>query len=470
MNFADLVFWQHLGSALAVAFALRLLIRRALAPPARPRLDQFLLAGVDLYLLARLSLLTLGIFLVVAALTYAGFFWMHQEGLTHRSRRARLGLLIVVLLLPLLWFKYAPFLAQVGGLTIRSDLLPATIPVGISFYTFQKIALLVDSYRGDRPRLRPLEFTNFAAFFPQIVAGPIERQHDLLPQMQRFAFRWQRRDIAAGVAWIVLGLFYKCAIADNLALSFQRDPPPGAWAIWLANLTFGLLIYFDFAGYSMVALGLARCLGVRLTLNFRSPYLARNLVDFWRRWHVTLSQWFRDYVYLPLGGNRTRWWAVNLLVVFLVSGLWHGAGWNFLVWGGLHGVGCLLSHRWGVRTMPGVLAWSLTMLVTFLAWMAFYETRLDQLWHKFQVLLSPGAYAPSYLAGIYNLASLGAGLTHGATLALAAAVIWAEARSVRGPTGELYRLFRTPAGQVVVVILTVLLAPGTSNEFIYFAF
>src|SRR5262249_43524208 len=138
--------------------------------------------------------------------------------------------------------------------------------------------------------------------------------------------------------------FLKCCLADNLALYFSGESATNAYLIWLDNFLFGLRIYFDFAGYSLVALGLAECLGIRLTLNFASPYVSTSVIEFWRRWHISLSQWFRDYIYVPLGGGRTAFWAANVIIVFLVSGLWHGAGWNFVLWGALHGL-YLIANR-----------------------------------------------------------------------------------------------------------------------------
>jgi D-alanyl-lipoteichoic acid acyltransferase DltB (MBOAT superfamily) len=241
------------------------------------------------------------------------------------------------------------------------------------------------------------------------------------------------------------------------------------YMIWLSNALFGLRIYYDFAGYSLVAFGLARCLGVRLTLNFRSPYCSTSIQEFWRRWHVTLSNWFRDYLYIPLGGGRTRAWAANVLLVFVVSGFWHGAGWNFVVWGALHGLFLVAQRLSGKRAWPAPLGWGLTLLGVGLAWLAFYETRTGQLWLKLRTLFSPHAYAGGAFLDAVRVLNSGEQIVVAGLLVLAAATLTAEWQSVRR-LDEPYALLRRRAVTWLLVVLTVLLAPGKNNAFIYFAF
>lgn len=300
MNFAEVRFWELLLAGLAVILSTRLALVRLKALP--EAFDKIALLGLDLFLLARVSSTTLLIFLAVAFGTYGGLAWiLRHDG---ERRWKYLFVLIPLQLLPLCYYKYANFAAnQVLGL--HWDLLRGLIiPAGISFYTFQKVAFVVDTLHFRKLPPRFLDCFNFFSFFPQIVAGPIERRENLLPQMERFRLRWLPEGINEGVGWIVVGLFFKCCLADNLALYFDPAAPRNAYLIWLANAVFGLRIYYDFAGYSLVAVGLARCLGIRLTLNFVSPYCSTNATEFWRRWHITLSQWFRDYVYIPMGGGR----------------------------------------------------------------------------------------------------------------------------------------------------------------------
>jgi len=260
-------------------------------------------------------------------------------------------------------------------------------------------------------------------------------------------------------------------LADNLARWMPpfMNGPDNPFMIWLANLLFGLRIYYDFAGYSLVAYGLARCLGVRLTLNFVSPYCARNPQEFWRRWHVTLSNWFRDYVYIPLGGGRVAWWVANIAVVFVVSGFWHGAGWNFVLWGALHGTFLIAWRLSGKWTLPAPLAWPATMTAVFLAWLCFYETRSLMLWLKLKTLFTPHAYTRITFAGAAHTLNSGEAIVLGSLLALAAATLALEWWSLRR-RNEPYALLRRPATLAALVVLIVLLAPGKNNAFIYFAF
>ena len=227
------------------------------------------------------------------------------------------------------------------------------LPIGISFYTFQCIGYVVDVYRRHiSPPKDLLAFSLYVAFFPQLVAGPIERAQRLIPQFARPRFI-SRRDLLIGVMWIAEGYFLKVVIADTLGpfVDYVFDHPGAYYASGVTSfigvLAFGLQIFGDFAGYSLIARGLARIMGIRLMANFAGPMLALNPAEFWRRWHISLSTWLRDYLYIPLGGNRKgegRTY-VNMMITMLLGGLWHGAAWNFIMWGGYQG-GLLAVHRW----------------------------------------------------------------------------------------------------------------------------
>ena len=248
-------------------------------------------------------------------------------------------------------FKYLGFFLQslsrvlgLVGLTFRVPAIDLLLPVGISFYTFQALGYTVDVYRGDVGAERNFfRYALFVSFFPQLVAGPIERSGSLLKQL-RVNRRFDGIRARAGLARMGWGLFQKMVIADRLAIlvdTVYNSPAgqPGS-AVALATVCFCFQIYCDFGGYSNIAIGAAQVMGIQLMQNFRQPFLARSIQDFWRRWHISLSTWFRDYLYFPLGGSRkgTRRAVVNNMIVFLVSGLWHGAGWHFILWGGLHGL------------------------------------------------------------------------------------------------------------------------------------
>lgn len=467
MNFAEARFWGLLLMGLVIITLLRYSLQcsRGLN---RVVFDKLALFSLGLFLLLCVSRVTFIIFLAVAIGSYVGLQWVlkHEEG----KQRRYLYVLIPLQLLPLAYYKYANFAVnQVLGFDIPT-LHNLMIPVGISFYSFQKVAFVVDTLVFKQPLPRFLDYLNFAGFFPQIVAGPIERRRDLLPQMEQFRFRWSAENINEGASWIALGLFFKLCLADNLAGFFDGTSVSNAFLVWMNNLLFGLRIYYDFAGYSLVAVGLGRCLGVKLTLNFRSPYCATSMTEFWRRWHITLCQWFRDYLYIPLGGGRVRWWAFNIALVFVVSGIWHGAGWNFVLWGAIHGAALIINRFFGAKlNMPAFISWLLTMLTSFFAWLGFYETRTDVLALKLKTLFTPAAYSHAAVqeAAAQYLSSSGFVLS--CFLALTGVVLLLEWLSIARHDAPYYFL-RRPAVAVILVVLTVVLAPEKDNGFIYFAF
>jgi alginate O-acetyltransferase complex protein AlgI len=288
----------------------------------------------------------------------------------------------VVLNLALLgWFKYADFLLH----TVRPEAphLLIALPLAISFFTFQQIMFLVDTGRPGAPLPRPMAYLAFVSFFPHLIAGPIVRPAEILPQLtDPNAARVDWGNVGAGCLIFLLGLGKKLVLADLFggfaSVGFDaaaRGTVLSFFEAWYAVLAYALQIYFDFSAYSDMAMGLARMLNVRFPLNFDSPYQARDIAAFWRRWHITLGGFLRDYLYVPLGGNRSGVvrHCLNLLVTMLLAGLWHGAAWNFVVWGGLHGV-YLVIHRtvsmWRIR-LPRPIPHCLTLLAVIVAWVPF---------------------------------------------------------------------------------------------------
>ena len=263
------------------------------------------------------------------------------------------------------WFKYAGFLsAQLEAVTgWPVAMAPVALPLAISFFTFQQIAFLVDCGRGDADEPRFLHYLLFVTFFPQLISGPIVHHRELIPQLER-PVRVASVDLAVGLTFLAAGLFKKTVLADGMALhvnplyeAVERGVPMGLAASWAAALGYTLQLYFDFSGYSDMAVGLARLFGIRLPLNFHSPLKSESIIEFWRRWHMTLSRFLRDYLYIPLGGNRRgggrRW--LNLLLTMVLGGLWHGASWTFVVWGGLHGAYLVANH--GYRSLKRRAGW-----------------------------------------------------------------------------------------------------------------
>ncbi len=426
---------------------------------------------ISLTLLGMASWQTLLIFLTVMLICYGGCRYALRHGA--RTRRLILIALIPLLLTPLLYYKYAYFFGHALLDEQWDTLRDLIIPVGISFYSFQLAGFCVDTLQRNLPMPELLDYMNFGAFFPQIVAGPIERREQLLPQLEQLDIRFTEDKIQLGLRYIIVGLFFKMVLGDNLALSVNPDyPSNSAWYIWYSNICFSLRIYFDFCGYGLTAYGVAHALGIKLTMNFLSPYTASNISEFWRRWHVSLTNWFRDYIYIPLGGNRTRFWFINTLIVFAISGLWHGANWNFIIWGLLAGV-AILTHRFykklGLR-MWSALGIMLTMSYMVFVWMFFYVSSWDQLMRFLGILFTAESY--DLMRGFYHLTTGRFGINTSTSLLailLSFIVIMGEYFSLK-KTKNPYALLTHPICCTAMVYLLVVYQSSAMNQFIYFAF
>lgn len=303
-------------------------------------------------------------------------------------------------LLLIAYYKYANFfIANINAVTgSQLHMVEILLPLAISFFTFQQIAYLVDCYRGQIEAHNFLQYSLFVTFFPQLIAGPIVHHKEMLPQFKKQQSRgFQYDNLAVGLTIFAIGLFKKVVLADSLAvyadpvfLAAESGEMLTASYAWTGTIAYTLQLYFDFSGYSDMAIGLARLFGIRLPLNFNSPYKASSIVDFWRAWHMTLSRFLRDYLYIPLGGNRhgpyRRYLA--LVLTMLLGGLWHGAGWTFVLWGALHGAYLVINHGW--RALRGHFRWStqsslygtcLARMITFIAiavaWVLFRAESLD---------------------------------------------------------------------------------------------
>ncbi len=403
---------------LPVVLALWLLLARA---PLAARTGWLLVASLFFYgwfeprYLLLMGLSILGNHLIAGAILAAG-------GSSTPPGRRWLALGIAGNLIALAYFKYAQFLLDTVNLTTGSSWSAGGIllPLAISFFTFQQIAYLVDVSR-DGEGLYPLApYALFVSFFPQLIAGPIVHHKELLPQLERGSPRPLRSDLAVGLSIFIVGLAKKSLIADSLAPgadsvfdTVAQGALPGTLDAWLGCLCYTFQIYFDFSGYSDMAIGLARMFGVQLPVNFNSPYKSRNIQEFWRRWHITLSRFLRDYLYIPLGGNQRgeRRRLINLALTMLLGGLWHGAGWNFVIWGGLHGLYLViqrsLSRSAWVQAIPPIGAWLLTLASVGIAWVFFRATTFAaavQMFGALSGLLRPGW--SSALVGPWTIAWL----------------------------------------------------------------
>lgn len=469
MNFASFEFWQTLAICFALSRVLLMFARR-FGPNAEAQTAKYSLLATALSLLAVENWLTLGAFVWVVMLGWLTVLLFDQSW-SKPWKHFWAAILLLGQLGPLFYFKYWDFLFN-GVLHLNVRIPSVLIPMGLSFYTFQTIGFWVDSMREKTARPKFIDYLNFASFFPQIVAGPIERRDDLLPQIQQTRYRFHRDHLDSALPWIVLGLAYKLIVADNIAIESSKFgiDPTNPWHIWLECFSFGLRIYFDFAGYSFVAIGLGLLFGIRLTLNFRSPYFSANLREFWRNWHITLGSWLRDYIYVPLGGGKVKWWGVNLLIVFFISGVWHGAGWGFLIWGLLHGLGMAVSGMFKLPSILRIPSIALTFLFCNAAWLFFYERNTALMWQKAGALIQPGSYGPAQLSKISQAFSgTGNQLTTLLVFAFAILALAVEAAGLIRKK-EPYQFLRSQTSCLILVALIVWFAPMDEAPFIYFNF
>ncbi|MEO8497127.1 MAG: MBOAT family O-acyltransferase, partial [Planctomycetota bacterium] len=392
-----------------------------------------------------------------------------------RSQRKKLWLWVSLVnnLFLLGFFKYGAFVTQnINDGLLHLNLnyaLPSPdvlLPVGISFYTFQSMSYTIDFYRGEIDRER--SFVRFAAFvslFPQLVAGPIERASELLPQL-REAPRITPRDVTDGLSLFVVGLFKKVALADYLAMYvdpiYALPERHGAAALALATFAFAWQIYFDFSGYTDMARGIARMMGIQLMLNFNNPYLATSLGNFWARWHISLSTWFRDYVYVPLGGNRRGSFMTyrNLFLTMVISGLWHGAAWTFVIWGALHALATMATRSaerstWYRRRVPKFVKQIMVFGVVCFAWIFFRAESMSDAW----LIVSKICTADWLDPQIPLLAMLLVG------------TVWLYQFLCESSARRLLDLSAVRVTLVVLMVLYLAIVPGSGGgAFIYFQF
>lgn len=332
----------------------------------------------------------------------------HLSGGASKEKKAYLAISLAVNIGMLGYFKYWGFLLESWGALVGADaasvVTQIVLPTGISFYTFQTMCYSVDIYRG---RLTPatsfLNYMAYVSFFPQLIAGPIARYQDLGASIERFRAGQATPAWREGIALFSIGLCKKVLIADRVANGINPliscVDEAGLWTSWLLMIGYSTQLYFDFSGYSDMALGLGKCFGIELPINFKSPYKSKNPSDFWRRWHITLSEWIRDYIYFPLGGSRggAASAAQNLVLTMTIGGLWHGASWTFVVWGLYHGLLLALYHALKERfdALPVAAQRALTLLCVFVGWIPFRSDSFAQ--------------AGSWLAGLLGAHGLSGG-------------------------------------------------------------
>ena len=322
----------------------------------RPLLARGWMVVTSLFFYAYWNPAYLPLLLGSLVVNYAISHFMH--GQTERRPRQVLMIAGLVFNLGVLGiFKYANFFVDSFNVSFGTgfSLAKIILPLAISFFTFEQIAFIVDTFKGKTKRYNPIDYSLFVVFFPQLIAGPIMHPQEMLPQFAGKRHRFQTDDFSIGLTLFLIGLGKKVLIADTLGAfgspvfdATLAGATPTLFEAWGGTLAFTLQLYFDFSGYSDMAIGLGRMIGVHIPLNFNSPYQARNIIDFWQRWHMSLSRWLKEYLYIPLGGNRkgTVRRYLNLMITMLLGGLWHGAGWTFVLWGGLHGIYLVINHGW----------------------------------------------------------------------------------------------------------------------------
>lgn len=467
------------------------------ATPGRARVSVLLAASVVFYMaFVPVYILILGFTIVV---DYFAAIWI--EASSGRRRRTALVASLVANVGVLAVFKYYGFMA--GNVNTLAELLswhfavpPLAIllPIGLSFHTFQAMSYTIEVYRGHQRAERDfLTYALYVMFYPQLVAGPIERPQNLLPQFHaRHEFVYE--DVVAGLQRMAIGMFKKVVVADGLAWQvdnvYNNLTQYHGLALIIATVLFAFQIYYDFSGYSDIALGSARVMGFRLMENFRTPYFSRSVGEFWRRWHISLSTWFRDYVYIPLGGSRVppgrR--AFNLMIVFLLSGLWHGASWAFVVWGALHGMYLVVGSatadaRQKLREksrIPAPIVHTLSIVSTFMlvtvAWVFFRARTIRDGWYVLShMFIGLGVDLASALHGRPVEGVIRSSLLWSAILVVA--TMTAEHVSIdRRNTREsslLYAMPRTLRYAVYFLLVYACVfagAGGGNQQFIYFQF
>jgi len=403
-----------------------------------------------------------------------------RGGPRNTAQRVALGVSMVTNLGLLAFFKYFDFgVASVNTLADTLGLAPpivttlhVALPIGISFYTFQSMSYGIDVYRGDaRPLRNPIDFLCFVSLFPHLVAGPILRYATLAEQLRHRTFSWAL--FARGTAFFSLGMGKKILLANPMA--YVADHAFGADALrwhdgWFGLVAYAFQIYFDFSAYSDMAVGLGLMLGFRLIKNFDDPYRSESITELWRRWHISLSTWLRDYLYLPLGGNRrgpSRTY-VNLIVVMLLGGLWHGASWTFVIWGAIHGTLLAVERMRGRAAiyggLPRPLRIALTFGVTCLAWVFFRADTLGRAWSYLRALVGAAPLSASAdLAGATLYTPY-----HVLTFVLCGVLVWAAPQA-----WELTQRLTAPRAALCLAVLAaslLMMWTQTVNPFLYYQF
>ena len=440
------------------------------AVPGKWKNGALLLSSLIFYGWGEPKLLFLMVF-TIALFYVCGLAIGRAEGQEQKKFWLTVSIVISVALLGL--FKYADFFIgsanSVTGLSL--PFLKLALPVGISFYTFQCLSYTIDVYRGNvPPQKNPVSFGAYVALFPQLIAGPIVRYVDVARELEHRTHSWE--NMALGLRRFLVGLGKKVILADNFALLMKLFRESGEKSVlfyWMYAIAFALNIYFDFSGYSDMAIGLGRIFGFHFIENFNYPYLSKSVTEFWRRWHMSLGSWFRDYVYIPMGGNRVSRgrWVFNILTVWMLTGLWHGAAWNFVLWGLLFAA-LLLTEKWvpALQKLPGFLRHGYTLLAVVLSFVLFNAESISQAAGDFAGLFGFGGLPLVSAPALYYLRSYGVLFFIG-FLGATPVVRDAAARISRTKVGL---VLESVAMLLLLLVCTAYLVDGSFSPFLYFRF
>ncbi len=468
------------SSAIFIFFFLPLVLLAYYAFPQRTRNALLLIASYTFYAWGEPRVVA--ILLIGSLVDYFAGNQIAAASPSSTKAKSYLAAAITLNLGALIYFKYANFfISESKPLLGELPFFPhewqhIALPIGISFFTFQKLSYLIDIYRTS---VRPAaSFTNYAlyvAFFPQLIAGPIVRYHDIDKQIESRPQSFT--NISEGFTRFAIGLGKKVLLANTMAeiadsLFAQPIAELPAHYLWVAIFAYTLQIYFDFSGYSDMAIGLARMFGFNLLENFNRPYTATTITEFWKRWHISLTNWMRQYIYLPLGGNRVSTIRIytNLWIVFLISGFWHGASWNFLVWGSLHGALLSAERIIGpkkLEALPRILMQPITLLLVMIAWVFFRLESLPDALLCIQRMFSPDAFQDNYpsllLAEILNPRAL-------FWISISSALAFIHISPKWSPIAARFQWIALPATHLIFLLSILSLASSSHNPFIYFRF
>lgn len=401
-----------------------------------------------------------------------------------KRRKTIVAVCVALSLLPLAFYKYALFLLKsfstMLSLELNFHLLESLmLPVGISFFTFQALSYTIDIYRGKiKEKATLLDFALFVSFFPTILSGPIEKARNLLPQIRSYFFP-SFEEIMQGFAIFIWGMFKKIVVADRLAYyvdwAYGSAEYVSGSTLACAAIFYSIQIYCDFSGYSDMALGVAKALGFDITKNFRQPYFSRTFKDFWRKWHISLTSWFTEYVYFSLGGNRVKHkirWIFNISMIFILSGIWHGAAWNFLVWGLLHALYYLCEHFLGLQkkdirwtAMSSFFSGVIVFALVTIAWVFFRLNTFDEAVYVLQKIVTDGTGHFSMGASTFTFVS---------TVSMLLVFVFYELAIRWGficfdVAGYELKLIRN-SGLIVPLLILLGMFGVSSNSFVYFQF